>query len=265
MDVLGLELTGNMLKGAVVDTAKGELYGKAYEIGNIDDTSPHKTLARFHEIQKFFNWNGPVGFAFPAPVVNGIVVDSTHLDDSWVDTDVESLFCEFTSNSVFVINNADAAGLAEVNVGAGRDTTGTVIFLLVSTGVGSSMFFDGKLIPNTELGLIDIKGISAEARASSRVREEEGIKRKIWAKRLEFILAEYERIFHPRLFVIAGDIARKPKKVLPFIDVRTHYVTTELGDDGAIIGAALETARRLKQREQERLRYADIETVSESS
>lgn len=240
MEVLGIDIGSYGIKGCIVDTRKGELLSDRYSTDPLNDTSPHKVLARLHEVvNKKFDWDGPVGCAFPAPVSHGIVLSAKRIDSAWIDADAEQLFSEITGNPVTVINDTDATGIAEMQFGAGRHQKGFVIVLAVGTGIGSSLFIDGKLVPNTELGLIEIKGDTVEKLASNRSRKEEGIRKKIWAKRLQQVLEHFETLFHPDLFILGGQLSRKADKVFPYIKINTGFKAAGFRNDASIVGAAM--------------------------
>lgn len=240
MDVLGIDIGSYGIKGCIVDTEKGEIISDRKSTPPLDDTTPHKVLAQMHQVVcNNFNWKGPVGCAFPAPVNKGIVLSSKRIDDSWVDVDAEQLFSEITDNPVSVINDTDATGLAEMHFGAGKNQAGVTLVLTVGTGIGSSIFMDGRLIPNSELGLMEIRGITVEERASNKSRKEEGIRKKTWAKRLQLVLEHFEKIFHPNLFILGGQLSRKAEKTFPYIKINTAFEPAEFRNDASIVGAAM--------------------------
>lgn len=250
MEVLGIDIGSYGIKGCIVDTEEGEILSDRHSTPPLQDTSPHKLLSQLHDvIHQHFRWEGPVGCAFPAPLRGGIVVSTKRIDDSWVDADAEQLFREITGNRVHLINDTDATGLAEMHFGAGKGRRGLVIVLTVGTGIGSSLFMDGALVPNTELGLIEIRGITVEERASNRARKEEGISKKTWAKRLQLVLETYENIFHPDLFILGGQLSRKAEKTFPYIKINTGFRAAEFQNDASIVGAAMVAATHGKKRD----------------
>lgn len=239
MEVLGIDIGSFGIKGAVVDTKKGKLLSDEKIIEKFDDSSPHKLISKLHNVVKQFDWNGPIGCAFPAAVTNGIVLSTTRIDTSWVDADANHLFSEITGCDVHVLNDTDATGIAEMTFGAGTEHSGTVIVLTVGTGIGSAIFRQGILLPNTELGQAEIRGISIEERASNRSRKEEGIRKKLWAKRLQLMLQHYEQLFHPDLFILGGQLSKKADSIFPFIKVKTPFKAAAFRNDASIVGAAL--------------------------
>lgn len=238
MEVLGIDIGSYGIKGAIVDTVLGEIISKKKTTGELEDTRPHKLISKMHQIVKQFDWSGPIGCAFPAAMNRGIVISANRVDEAWIDADAAHLFSEITGCPVYVINDTDATGLAEMTFGAGKKQKGTTIVLTVGTGVGSSIFNNGLLLPNTELGLLQIKGIAIEEQASNKVRKEEGIKRKTWAKRLQATLEHYERVFHPDLFIMGGQVSKKPEKTFPFIKINTKLKPATLKNEASIVGAA---------------------------
>lgn len=243
MEILGIDIGSYGIKGCIVDTEKGEIISERKSTPPLDDTTPHKVLAQMHQVVKNeFQWTGPVGCAFPAPVNKGIVLSAKRIDDSWVDADAEQLFSEITDNPFTIINDTDATGLAEMHFGAGQNQEGLTIVLTVGTGIGSSLFMDGKLIPNTELGLMEIRGITVEERASNKSRKEEGIRKKTWAKRLQLVLEHLEKIFHPNLFILGGQLSQKAQKTFPYIKINTTFKAANFQNNASIVGAAMVAA-----------------------
>lgn len=250
MEVLGIDIGSYGIKGAIVDTEKGEIISPKKSTDKIDDTRPHKLISKMHKVVKKFNWDGPIGCAFPAPVRKGIILSASRVDEAWADADADHLFSEITGCNVKTINDTDATGLAEMTFGVGKGQRGTVIVLTVGTGIGSSLFVDGILVPNTELGQISIKGITIEERASNKARKEEGIQRKTWATRLQFVLEHYEKLFHPDLFILGGQLSKKANKTFPYIKLNTKFKAADLLNDASIVGAAYYAAS-LQKRDKE--------------
>jgi len=237
LEVLGIDIGSYGIKGAIVDTVLGEIISKKKTTGSLEDTRPHKLISQMHTIVKQFDWKGPIGCAFPAAMNRGIVISANRVDEAWVDADAAHLFSEITGCKVSVINDTDAAGLAEMTFGAGKNQKGTTIVLTVGTGIGSSIFNNGILLPNTELGQIHIKGVPIEERVSNKARKEEGMKRKRWAKRLQLTLEHYEHVFHPNLVILGGQVSKKPEKTFPFIKLNTKLKPAALKNEASIIGA----------------------------
>jgi len=239
LEVLGIVIDGESVKGAIVDTEKGEILSEKKTIDEIEDTRPHKLISRMHKIVKKFDWKGPIGVALPGSVRKGRILSTSILNEAWIDADADHLFSEITGCNVKAVNASDAAGLAEITWGIGRGITGTIVVLTIGESIGSSIFTNGELVANSELGQIEIKGISVEERASNRARKEEGIQRKTWGKRLQFVLEHFEKLFRPELFIIGGQISEKADKTLPYIKLSTRFKPAEFKNDAAIVGAAL--------------------------
>lgn len=240
MEVLCLELREKELLGALVQAEIGDLINGRIERIILQENAPHKVMSAFHELVRRFEWKGPIGFVLPCPVLDGIVLDqSVFMDPAWEDTNVGELFGELTDQKVVVVNKADAAISAEMEFGVGQHRKGVIIYLEFGDYIFSSIVVNGQVVPNVELGRIEIKGITAEERASARAREEEGIKKKAWAKRIQLVLSSYERIFHPDAFILSGDVSEKSHKIFPFIEVESNLIEAELGEKAALLGAAL--------------------------
>lgn len=248
MEILGIAIEGESVKGAIVNTQIGEISSKQRTIDSIDDTRPHKLISKMHKIVKKFNWDGPIGVALPATTRKGRILSTQVLDQAWVDADADHLFSEITGCDVQVINASDAAGLAEVTWGIGKKISGTVIMLTISEVIGSSVFANGTLVPNTQLGNIEIKGKSAQERASNKARKEDGLQRKAWAKTIEHVLENYEKLFHPEHFIIGGQLSNKADKTLPYIKLSTKIKAAEFKNDASLVGAAYFMKKRLAQR-----------------
>ena len=244
MDILGILVDNESVKGAIVDSTNGIIRSETKSVEAASDTRPHKLISKMHKIVKKFNWESPVGVAVPAAVRKGRILSTSILDEAWVDADADHLFSEITGCDVQVLNSSDAAGLAEIRWGIGKGVAGTVMVLTIGENIGSSVFVNGNLVPNTDLGNIEIKGITVEERASNKVRKEEGIQRKTWAKRLQFVLEHLEKLFHPELFIIGGQISSKADKTLPYIKLNTRFKLAEFKNNAALLGAAYYVSKK---------------------
>jgi len=192
------------------------------------------------EIAKHFEYSGPAGVTFPAIVKKGVVYSAANVDESWIGTDAAELFRSHLGHPATVINDADAAGVAEMKFGAGRGRKGVVILLTFGTGIGSAIFLDGKLLPNTEFGHLEIRGKDAEKRASEKVREDRDMSWKEWADRVSEYLGHLEKLFSPDLYIIGGGVSNKADKFLPFLTAKTEVLieAAQMRNEAGIIGAA---------------------------
>ena len=238
--VLGIDIGGSGMKAAEVDTEAGEMLTDRFRLDTPKPATPEAMAEVVGEIVKHFSWTGPVGVGFPGVVVNGIVRTAANLDKSWIDTDGDKIFTDVAGCDVVMINDADAAGLAEVRFGAAEDVKGTVILLTLGTGIGSAVFTDGKLVANTEFGHMVLGGKIAEERASSRIKTQKDLSFKKWGKQVEKVLQEMEKLFWPELFVLGGGISKEFDDFKEFLDdVRTPVVAAEALNKAGIVGAAL--------------------------
>ncbi|MFC5718887.1 polyphosphate--glucose phosphotransferase [Streptomyces gamaensis] len=244
MDVFGVDIGGSGIKGAPVDVGRGELAEDRFKVLTPQPATPHAVADSVAEVVAHFGRPaGPVGVTFPGVVVGGTTRTAANVDGSWVGQDAAGLIGERLGAPVTVLNDADAAGLAEMRFGAGAGRRGTVLVLTFGTGIGSALFVDGTLVPNTELGHLELEGHDAETRASSRAREEEGLNWRHWARRVQRYLAHVERLFSPDLFVIGGGVSRKADKFLPLIEgVSAEIVPARLENNAGIVGAAMAAA-----------------------
>ena len=184
----------------------------------------------------------PIGITFPAVIQHGVARTAANVDTSWIDTDVDSVLSERLGRTVHVLNDADAAGLAEARFGAARDVPGLVFVATLGTGIGTALIMDGVLVPNTELGHIELDGYDAEIRAADSARAREDLSWGAWAKRLQRYFGAIENLFWPDLIVVGGGVSKKADKFLPKLSLRTPIVPAALRNDGGIIGAALHAA-----------------------
>lgn len=237
MNVLGIDIGGSGIKGAPVDTETGELVQERLRIATPQPARPEGVAEVVGQIVKHFAWDGPVGVTFPGVVVDGVVLTAANVHHSWIGVDASELFGGAT-----VLNDADAAGIAEMTFGAGRGRRGTVLVLTFGTGIGSALFADGTLVRNTELGHLQLRGKDAEERASARAREEHDLSWEKWAERVEEYLRHVEMLFSPALIVIGGGVSKKADKFLPHVNIDTPVVPAGLQNEAGIIGAARHAA-----------------------
>jgi polyphosphate glucokinase len=239
MKILGVDIGGSGIKAAPVDVARGRLLAERHRIPTPQPASPDAVGDVVAELVRHFGWKGAIGCAFPAAVKKGVALTAANVDETWIGTNAEALFRKKTGYPVVVLNDADAAGIAEVKFGAGKDQEGVVIVVTLGTGIGSALFVDGRLLPNTELGHLRIRGKDAEQRASDRAREEKGWTWKQWAKRLNEYLGQLEALFFPDLFILGGGVSKKHEKFLPLLETRARVVPAEMLNEAGIVGAAL--------------------------
>ena len=249
MEVLGIEIGSSKIKGAIVDTSNGELLTPIIEVDPVKAMEPRKLVSRVHKISKKMEWKGPIGCTFPAPIRRGVVLSTDNVHESWKDVDAEHLFTEITDNPTSVVSYTDGFGIAEMRFGTGKNRDGTVLVLTIETSIGSALFTNRILVPNMELSQIEFKGISVEERASSRVRKEEGISHKAWGNRIQYILENYERIFHPELIILGGQATKKADKLFPYIKIATKCKPATFKKEAGIVGAALYSANKMAQEE----------------
>ncbi|MBN2349673.1 MAG: ROK family protein [Bacteroidales bacterium] len=237
--ILGIDIGGSGIKGAPVNIKKGTLIGERYRIPTPDPATPDAVAEVIVQIIKHFKWEGPVGVGFPGVIQSGVVRTAANIDHAWLDLDAQKLFKKVTGLPVSVLNDADAAGLAEVKYGAGRKIKGAILLTTVGTGIGTSLFTRGKLFPNCELGHIIYNGMDAETWVSDAARKREALSWEEWAQRFNEYLLELERLFWPELIIIGGGVSKKDKKFSDFLSVKAKVVPATLLNEAGIIGAAL--------------------------
>ena len=239
MQVLGIDVGGSGIKGAPVETKTGELLAERIRIKTPKNAEPQPVAEVVAEIANSFNWTKSVGIGFPAPIKAGIAMMAANISEKWIGTNADDLFTKATGCDCTVINDADAAGLAEMKFGAGKGQPGTVIMVTLGTGIGSAIFYRGNLLPNTEFGHLEMNGKIAEHRASDAVRQRDGLSWKKYARRLNNYLVEMERLFWPDLFVIGGGISKESEKYIPRLTIETPIVPAQFLNEAGIVGAAL--------------------------
>lgn len=239
MKVLGFDVGGSAIKAAPVDLASGALLAERVRLTTEHPWTPDTAIARVQEAIAHFNWQGPLGCGFPAAMRNGTALTAANIDAGWIGVDVSKLLQETTGHQAAVINDADAAGLAEMRFGAGREQQGTVIMVTVGTGLGTALFSDGRLFPNCELGHLLLNGKEAEQYASDQARKRKGLTWRKWAERFDRYLLHLERLFWPDLFIIGGGASRKSEKFFPHLTVKTRVEAARMLNDAGIVGAAL--------------------------
>jgi polyphosphate glucokinase len=236
----GIDFGGSGIKGAPVDLEKGEFTEERVRIDTPRPSTPEAVAEVFAELlAKFPDSSGPVGVTVPGVVVKGVVSSAANIDKHWIGEDADRLFTHRTGRVVHVVNDADAAGLAEVRYGAAKGRRGLVLVTTLGTGIGSALVYDGVLVPSSELGHLEIDGHDAERRAASSAREREDLSWEEWAERLTRYYSKLEDLFSPELFVVGGGISKKADKFLPLIDIETEIIPAQLRNAAGIVGAAL--------------------------
>ena len=239
MHVYGIDVGGSGIKGAPVDTQTGELVAERIRVKTPRPATPEAIVATAVEVVRRSGWDGPVGCGFPAVVKDGVVRTAANIDEAAIGFDLQGRLEQELGNPVRVINDADAAGLAEMRWGAGRGIEGVVLMLTLGTGIGTSLFVEGRLVPNTELGHIEIRGKDAEYRASDGARKRDDLSWREYAERLDEYLHRIEDLLWPDLIVIGGGISKKADKFLPHLTARTRVVPAQMLNEAGIAGAAL--------------------------
>ncbi len=243
--ILGIDIGGSGIKGAPVDTDTGSLTAERLRIPTPLGAQPQDLAEVVVELVQHFNHQGPIGITFPGVVRHGVTMSAANVDKGWIGLDADLLFSNATGQPVTLLNDADAAGLAEARFGAGRSEHGVAMLLTFGTGIGSALLHGGVLVPNTELGHLWLdNGKEAESWASDRAREQEELKWDKWAKRASKYLQYVEMLFSPDLYIIGGGISKKAEKWQPYIECKTPLVTATLQNDAGIVGAALYAAER---------------------
>ncbi|WP_037573323.1 polyphosphate--glucose phosphotransferase [Phaeacidiphilus oryzae] len=240
MEIFGVDIGGSGIKGAPVDLDRGVLAEERYKVLTPQPSEPEAVVDAVRQVVDKFQWKGPIGITFPGVVVDGRTLTAANVDQGWIGQDARALFAAATGCKTAVVNDADAAGIAEVAFGAARGRKGVVLLLTLGTGIGSALFTDGVLVPNTELGHLELHGKDAEKHASSGARERHEWSWKHWAEHLDDYFGMVDALFSPQLIVVGGGVSRKHDKFLPLLKpLRAEIVPAELQNDAGIVGAAM--------------------------
>jgi polyphosphate glucokinase len=242
MVLLGIDIGGSGIKGAPVDTASGELQAERSRIPTPVPSTPDAVTEVIREtLRKFPDVSGPVGITFPGVVKSGRVLTAANVDPQWEGFEAATFFTAKLGRPTIVMNDADAAGIAEMRFGAGRNMQGVVVLLTLGTGIGSAVFLDGKLLPNTEFGHIEIRGKDAESRAAARIREEKDLGWQEWGEKVGEVVARLSALLNPDLFIIGGGVSRKADKFIPVVQsmVKVPIVPAQLLNAAGLVGAAV--------------------------
>ena len=240
MQAFGIDIGGTGIKGAPVDLATGKLVSERKKIATPRPATPDAVTEVVKEVTQSFGWTGITGATFPGVVLNGTIRSAANVDKTWIGTDAAALFAKAIGTDVAVLNDADAAGIAEMTFGAGVGVKGSVLMLTFGTGVGSALFTDGVLVRNTEFGHIEIRGKDAEKRASERGKADHGWSWKEWTVRVSEYLQHIEALISPNLIIVGGGISKESDKWVPMLTgIQAKIVPAALQNDAGIVGAAM--------------------------
>ncbi len=242
MEVLGLDIGGTGIKGALVETESGEMLTERYRLLTPQPATPKAVIVTIGKIVSHFDWQGPVGCGFPSAIKNGVVLTAANVSKKWIGFNLEEALRELTGCDTVVLNDADAAGLAEMRFGAGRSQDGVVLIVTLGTGIGVALFVRGQLVPNLELGHIEVGGKDADDWTSAIAREQENLSWKKWAKRVDKYLTTMEYLLWPDLIIIGGGVSKKHEKFFPYLTAQTQVVPAEMRNQAGIVGAAMAAA-----------------------
>ena len=239
MHILGIDIGATGIKGAVVDLSTGTLVTERRRVPTPDPSTPAAVARVTAGFVRHFEWTGKIGIGMPGPIKRGRVMTAINMHKSWVGTEAARLYQRATGCKVRVLNDADAAGLAEMRFGAGRGEKGVVVVLTLGTGIGSALFVDGVLVPYIEFGQIEIRGKLAEQRAAARVRKERGLTWEQWGRRVDEYLRRLEELTWPDLIILGGGASRNAEKFLPLLHTNARIAAARLRNEAGIVGAAL--------------------------
>jgi polyphosphate glucokinase len=234
----GIDIGGSGIKGAVVDLDAGALATERYKVLTPQPSIPGAVALSVADVVNHFGWQGPLGCTFPAVVQHGVARTAANVDQSWIGTNIEAVVGEATGLPVTAVNDADAAGIAETLWGAAKGTEGLVVVVTLGTGIGTALIHNGILVPNSELGHIELDGEDYELRASAAARDRESLSWDKWAKRLQRYFSALEFYLRPSLFVVGGGVSRRAEKFLPFLTLETPIVPAKFQNEAGIAGAA---------------------------
>jgi polyphosphate glucokinase len=238
--LIGVDIGGSGIKAGLVDARRGELIGDRIRVETPQPAVPDAVVeAAAGVVAQFGRDAGPVGIGLPSALVDGTAMTAANIDPAWIGVKAAERFSEAVGRTCVVLNDADAAGLAEIRFGAGKGVKGVVLMLTLGSGIGSALFLDGALVPNMELGHIDIRGKDAELRASAGARERHGQSVKEWAPLLDEYLNRVDKLVWPDLIILGGGVSKDADKFIPLLTVRPPVVAAQLRNEAGIVGAAL--------------------------
>ena len=241
---LGIDVGGSGIKAALVDLDAGAFIGERIRVETPHPATPEAVVKVTADLVAQFDHDGPIGIGFPSPIVGGVTTMAANIDPLWVGAQAEQRFGDALGAPVTVINDADAAGLAEATYGAAKDVPGVVILLTLGTGIGSALIHNGVLVPNTEMGHIQVRGKDAERRAAASVREDHDLSWHKWANHLSEVIDVIDHLFWPDLVLLGGGVSRKADKFVPLLEVRPPVRAATLENAAGIVGAATAAAAR---------------------
>ncbi len=247
MEILGIDIGGTGIKGAVVDTQTGALITERKRVLTPNPSKPVAVAEAVTELVRQFGKPCPVGIGFPSVVRSGVVMTAANIHPKWIGTNARELFCQATGCQVQVLNDADAAGMAEMTFGAGQGRKGVVLIVTIGTGLGTALFTNGHLLPNTELGHIEIDGVDGEQRASDAARKREKLSWEKWTRRFNRYLTRLEQLVWPDLIILGGGTSKEHARFLPLLTVKTEVIPAQFLNEAGIVGAALAAQQMVEQ------------------
>ena len=245
---IGIDIGGTGIKGGLVNTKKGQLIGERIRLDTPEGATPEEVIAKVSEIvnQLDTDKDTPIGICFPAIIKDGVTLSAANVSKDWLGIKAEKLFSNALDRKVVLLNDADAAGVAEIKYGAGQERKGLVLMVTLGTGIGTALFMNGKLIPNTELGHLEIEGVDYESMAAYSAKERENLSFADWARRLTKYFNMVDRLLSPDLIIVGGGISKQHEEFLPLIQSKVKLVPAETKNNAGIIGAAFIARKRLK-------------------
>jgi polyphosphate glucokinase len=248
-EILGIDVGGSGIKGAIVDVSNGELLTERLRVDTPQPATPKAMTSAFKDLLDKFNYKGDViGVGFPAIVRRGVALSAANIHEDWIGTSISKLWGKASKKKVYALNDADAAGMSSVSFGRAKKEDGVVIFLTIGTGIGSAMFVDGTLVPNTELGHFYMpNGVKSEHHASSKTRKENDLSWEEWAARFDEVLAQVERLFSPDLILLGGGASKKFDLYSHLLHTEAKVLPSALMNEAGTVGAALYAYQRAKK------------------
>jgi polyphosphate glucokinase len=245
---IGIDVGGSAIKGGAVDLDAGDVIGDRLEVPTPQPSTPDAVVAEIGklvaQLASQAPADAPVGVGVPCVVIDGVTLTAANIDKRWIDFDLDAALTPRLKRDVTVLNDADAAGLAEMRFGAGKGKQGVVLVLTLGTGVGSGLFVDGKLVPNTELGHMEIRGMDAEWRSAAAIRVKEHLTWDQWIANLDENLTAIDKILWPSLIILGGGVSQEADRFIPKLTIRPPVVPAELRNDAGTVGAAMAAAER---------------------